>query len=115
MLQKSSWEEITKLRLAPGKEVSVLAIVDLAPGTVIRVSTASGDCYFFEITDPQKYRAHMVRCDSRGGADSAGYRGELVVSALFRIGDPILHGGKSGVGYTSAVAGITILEKEVEK
>ena len=117
MLEKATWEEITLLRLAPGEEVTVLAVRDLALGTLVRVTTAfpgeqSGNCYLFEITDPKTYRAHVVRCDPRG-PNSAGYRGEKVISSLLRIGDQVLLGGKKGVAYTSAVAGITILEKEV--
>lgn len=112
MLEKASLEEIVKLRLMPGKEVAVFVVKTVAMGTVVRVTTASGNHYLFEIADPAVHRAHVVRCDSRG-PDSSGYRGERVVSAVFRIGDKILHGGAKEISYTSAVAGITILPKEV--
>ncbi|MEK7480525.1 MAG: hypothetical protein AAB604_00285 [Patescibacteria group bacterium] len=119
MLEKATLEEITKLRLAPGEEVTVLAVRHLAPGMVVRVTTKSpgkefGNCYLFEITDPKTYRAHVVRCDPRG-PDSLGYRGEKVVSIFFRIGGQILLGGADGVSFTSAVVDITILPKEVLK
>ena len=104
MLEKATLEEITKLRLAPGEEVSVLPIVTVQRGTVMRVTTASGNHYLFEVTDPAAHRTHVVRCDARGPA-SSGDRGERLVSPLFRIG--------AGISYTSAVAGITVLPREV--
>ena len=80
MLEKATLEEITKLRLASGEEVSILAVQGLAPGTIVRVHTSSrrvpsGIHYLFEMVDPKKYRAHVARYDSRG-PDSVGYRGE---------------------------------------
>lgn len=112
MLEKATLEEITKLRLAPGEEVSVLPIVTVQRGTVMRVTTASGNHYLFEVTDPAAHRTHVVRCDARGHA-SAGYQGEKVISSLLRVGDQITLLGGAGISYTSAVAGITVLPREV--
>lgn len=116
MLEKVSLEKIERLRLMPGKEVSVLAVRTVEPGTVVRVTTASGNCYLFEITDPVAHRAHVVRCDVRfGDPSSAGYRGERFVSRVFRIGEQIFHGATTThhkLANTSAVAGITVLPKE---
>lgn len=116
MLEKASLEEIAKLRIMPGKEVAVLAIATCELGTLIRVQTFSGNHYLFEVTDPVAHRAHMVRCDSSRGHENFGYRGERIVSRVFRIGDQIFHWTgaiKDNLGNTSAVAGITILSKEV--
>lgn len=120
MLEKASAEEIAQLRLMPGKEVAVFAIETAEVGTVVRVTTTSpgeksGNHYLFEVTKPAAHRAHMVRCDPRGLV-SAGYLGERVISLpIFRIGDQIFHGAKRNrLANTSAVAGITILQKEVE-
>lgn len=112
MLEKATNEDIAKLRLVPGEEVVVLKVDTLAVGVIVRARTASGNDYLLEIVDPKKYRARVVRCDARG-PDSAGYRGEKVISSLLRIGDKILFGGADGVSYTRVVANITILPKEV--
>lgn len=110
MLEKISREDITKLRLMPGKEVAVLAFLDLEVGAIVRVTTASGNHYLYEVTNLAGHRAHVVRCDSRGPA-SSGYLGELcIVSPIFRTGDRVLFGRLN----TSAVAGITILPKKEE-
>lgn len=109
MLEKASLEEIAKLRHMPGKEVDILDVRTVELGTMVRVKTASWNHYLFEVTDPAAHRAHVVRCEERKYASTTGYRGERLISPIFRIGDQITHGGS----ITSAVDGITILPKEV--
>lgn len=109
MLEKASAEKIAKLRRMPGKEVTAVAIATIESGIVIRVTTVSGNQYLFEVTDPAAHRAYVVRYDS-SGIGTFGYLGQQIISPVFHVKRKIVH----GLACTLAVAGITILQKEVE-
>ena len=62
------------------------------PGTIFRAVTESGNRYLFEIVDPMKHTAHVVRMEARPGAPKTGYRGVRQIVGDVKIGHTIKHG-----------------------
>jgi len=109
MLPNITAEGLAALRIKEGVAISKISILLIKPGTLIRVITASDNCYFFEVTDPKNSRAHVARCDARPDAPNTGYRGERFVSEVFEIGEPIGHHGNGREAWTGEVTKIHLL------
>jgi len=105
MLENLPPDSIKFLRAKPSPSLKSIRISKQQIGALVRAVTRSGNCYFFEIVDPKKRVAHVVRCDSRPCAPDTGYCGTgKVVTPLFEIGKIIKHYG----GVTSSVIDLSI-------
>lgn len=100
-------EEINRLRSTEGVGFSEIAVSKLNVGCIFRIETKSGNAYLFEVADPKKCEAHVVRCGPSIFAPAAGYRGLRVISPVIKIGKQVWHDHSS----TSPVVGITVIKK----
>ncbi len=108
MLKDITAEGIAALRSKEGSALDEVSIVSLAPGALLRVKDEF-NCYLFEITDPEKHRAHVVRCDATPDTPNIGYRGEREVSEVFEIGKSIDHWDHRREAWTGRVTEIHLL------
>jgi len=112
MLEKITKEELDELRKQEGEDHDSLEIATLAIGRLIRVTTVSGNDYFYEIIDPSLSTAHVLRCEARKGTVlSAGYQGErIILPDTFRVGGRIIHEGSGKSSITSFIRKIALLK-----
>lgn len=100
-------EEINQWRSAEGVNFREIAVAALSSGSVFRVETKSGNAYLFEVADPKKCEAHVVRCQPSGFAPAAGYRGLRTISPIIKVGKQVWHDSSS----TSPAVRITVIRK----
>ncbi len=110
MLKTATQELIDVLVQKGGMEVDAVLISSLQKGTILIITTESGNKYLFEIEDAEHCLAHIVRYKCFL-ASHMGYRGLRQVSSEFSIGSQIVHidVGRDRYARTSPVTKIVIL------
>ena len=85
VLNRMTPADAARLRALPLPTIEAFGIAELR-GELIRVKTASENCYFIEITDVEEGHANIYRCDSRSERFRAGFIANLSVDRIFRVG-----------------------------
>ncbi len=106
MIESLHVEGLEGLRKGPGRKVNEVAIAEVEAGSVILIETLN-NAYLFEIIDPKKPMANVVRCDWQPHTPRSGFLGErFLLTTTFEVGKIILYGESR----TSKVEKITLLD-----
>ena len=105
MLETLPSRDYDHLRKIEAEKLQKIVLSEQLTGTIIQAHTVSGNCYLFEVTDPARNLAHVVRCDSRPKAKDTGYLGERKITPVLEVKEWICHGESN----TSLVKSLSIL------
>ena len=97
-----------ELARAEGRHVNVVDLRTLSPGSVIKITTASGNIYLIEVVESEHPTAHLTRFSANKAAKIDGYLGIQEISPLVETGKVLEH--KNGDGKTYPTKPIVKLE-----
>lgn len=91
----ASEQQIQDLTRAVGRSLKSIDISRLREGTILRLTTISGNHYFLQIIDPANCTVHLYRKERRGPAPD-GYRGIRRMPTTLEIGKHLIYWDESG-------------------
>lgn len=108
MLEALSLADLQEWRDQELFSMEALDLRKTTPGTIVRVLTLGGNCYFFEVVDPTVPTVCVVRWEARcEGRLPAGYRD------VWGVHPPVIRKGRTiwfEMARTSAVTEITVID-----
>lgn len=91
MLEHLEPKQYVELRLSAGKRINKIDITEQKKAAVIRAITHSGNCYLFEVIDPENRRVHVVRGEGRPGVSQFGYLGSQALLSRVLCTGQVIH------------------------